>query len=397
MRALLGAVASLAFVVVTTSPAGEVQTRRAKIDPKRTATYKWGRWEYRYQIKHKGTRSERSRGVLLFGATEVIPASALNDYHRTPWGNLYWAGDGKAFGSNGWMPEMQGSRDGRELPPPVGARPYLKPVTLGKADHGKTVRLFLGQLVQVVLEGDPANGVEWRLVKVEGEAVKWSGKSYIRRRLPRPNARREILGPAGWYHFTLEAVKLGRATVTLEHARPWEKDKPPLKTFKVTLNAIADLTAERIRSLRGASGNFWLSLSYHGPSDKAHPSLRLRTPERSPKPGPNVLDVHISRGQAGKIIDQLAADGLLARSDNTHARPRLRPTGPTYVLAISSDKTRFEEDMGWDLEMLSRLDALRKVLDGDAPKAMDKLLARMAGHREQWTTSPATRPADRAR
>ena len=62
--------------------------------------------------------------------------------------------------------------------------------------------------------------------------------------------------------------------------------------------------------------------------------------------------------------------------------PRLRPTGPTYVLAISSDKTRFEEDMGWDLNTLSRLNALRKVLDGEAGKAMDKLLARLAGHRK---------------
>ena len=355
----------------------------AKIDRTKSANYRSGKWEYRYTIKSPGTRSERSRGVLLFGATEVIPASELNDYHRTPWGNLYWVGDGKAFGRNGWMPEMHGSRDGWELPPPIGARPYLKPVTLGKADHGKTVRLVLGQPVHVRLEGNPMTGFEWRLVKVEGEAVKWSGKTYVRSR-PRPNRRREIGRAEGWYGFTLEAVKRGRATVTLEYALPSEKDKPPAETFKVTFDVHPDRTAERVKSLKRCSDNFWLSLSYHGPDDKPHPSLRLRTPERSPKPGPNVLDVHISRAQAAKIIDHLAADGLLARSDNTHARPHLRPTGPTYVLTVNSDKTRFEEGLGWDLEMLHRLDGLQAVLPEGPAKQMDKLLGRMAGHRLKW-------------
>ena len=354
----------------------------AKIDTAKSGVYKSGRWEYRYQIKQRGTRSERKRGVLLFGGAEVTAAAKLNDYHRTPWGALYWVGDGKAFGPNGWLPEMHGSRDGRELPPPIGARPYLKPVALSEADHGKTIRLVLGQPVHVRLEGSPATGFEWRLVKVTGEAVKWSGKTYVAippRQRPRYTDRAE-----GTYSFILAAVKPGRATVTLTYALPWEKDKPPAKTFKVTLNVVADLTDERVKSLKAVPDNFWLSLSYYGPGDNPLPSLRVRTPERASKPGPNVLDVHISRAQAAKIIDYLAADGLLARVENSHDKPRLRPAGPTYILTISSDKKVFEEDLGWNLATLQRLGALREALEGDAAETMDKLLIGLAAGRKQW-------------
>ena len=46
--------------------------------------------------------------------------------------------------------------------------------------------------------------------------------------------------------------------------------------------------------------------------------------------------------------------------------------------------------------MLSRLEALRKVLDGEAADALDKFLAPLQAHREEWrkeAATPVTRPA----
>ncbi len=267
-------------------------------------------------------------------------------------------------------------------PPPSAPTTQLAPLALDLGDHGKVLQAILGQQIGIGLEGDPATGFEWRLVKVEGQAVKWSGKTYVSippRQRPRYTRRAE-----GTYWFMLDAVKRGRATVTLEYAQPWEKDKRPAKTFKVAFDVHPDLTDERVRSLKGASNNFWLSLSYYGPGGKPHHSLRLRTPERSSKPGPNVLDVHISRAQAAKIIDHLAADGLLARVENSHDKPRLRPTGPTYVLTISSDKKVFEEGLGWNLATLQRLGALREALSDGAAEGADELLTGLAADPKQW-------------
>ena len=42
------------------------------------------------------------------------------------------------------------------------------------------------------------------------------------------------------------------------------------------------------------------------------------------------------------------------------------------------------EHWGWNRDLVRRLDALRKVLDGNAGKAMDFLIGRLAGHRREW-------------
>jgi len=47
---------------------------------------------------------------------------------------------------------------------------------------------------------------------------------------------------------------------------------------------------------------------------------------------------------------------------------------------------RSDEDIGWGLDTLKRLDGLRAVLDGDAGKALDDLLRPLEAHRKEWTT-----------
>ena len=84
----------------------------------------------------------------------------------------------------------------------------------------------------------------------------------------------------------------------------------------------------------------------------------------------------VNKKQAARTVGRLAADGFLHRCRNIHGRP-MKPCGfPGVVLeAGGPDKTTLREEVGWGLPMLGRLDALRRVLDGEAAEAMDKFLA----------------------
>jgi hypothetical protein len=131
--------------------------------------------------------------------------------------------------------------------------------------------------------------------------------------------------------------------------------------------------------------NLWPSLRQ---VEKPFYSLTLTV---APVPGedrsnPFVRRVQITKEQAGKIIDHLAASGLLGAAavlDPRALTKRAFREGYALTLPLAEVRT-FENRLGWNLKMLERLDALRTVLDGDAAKAMDLLLGRMSGLRQQW-------------
>lgn len=85
-------------------PAPPARPGKDKIDPKKSAVYKSGRWEYRHTVRLAGTRSEGTWGAL-FHAGKELPQPKINDHYRTPWGLMYWVGMPKRlFGPHGWMP-----------------------------------------------------------------------------------------------------------------------------------------------------------------------------------------------------------------------------------------------------------------------------------------------------
>jgi len=147
--------------------------------------------------------------------------------------------------------------------------------------------------------------------------------------------------------------------------------------------------------------SFQLHLRYHGPADKPYYSLTLRVPVIKDKRLRFWPAAQISQDDARMILAHLAAEGFLAFAVDVSGRPQPKPKGPTYTLTVQCERDNnrwlvLREDIGWDLEMLTRLDGLRRSLKGDAAKAMDPLLGRLAGHRKAWraaATQPATAPA----
>ena len=112
------------------------------------------------------------------------------------------------------------------------AEPPAKPAqTLTEADNGKTVSVKVDDLVAISLKGNPTTGYRWRTAKVDGKAVEQTGEPKYTTNQHRPG----MVGVGGTFLFTFKATKPGKAAVSLEYARSFEKNKKPAKTFAVTI------------------------------------------------------------------------------------------------------------------------------------------------------------------
>lgn len=208
--------------------------RPKPIDPNKTANYVFGKWNYHHEITNPGTRSEGRWGKLFFAGKE-LPSPQINDYYLTPWGRMYWVGMPEMlFGNHGWMRSPSGrvQRKGKLLPPPGGETRAIK---LTAEDDGKTVGAVVGKPVEVSLKGNPTTGYSWRTAALTGDSLEQLGKpKYV----PRPH-RPGMVGVGGTFLFTFKAVKPGKTTLKLVYVRPWEKNKPPAKTFSATIEVRA--------------------------------------------------------------------------------------------------------------------------------------------------------------
>lgn len=155
--------------------------------------------------------------------------------------------------------------------------------------------------------------------------------------------------------------------------------------------------ADRAAKLKANIDNFRLDLEMIAgrmPIEKPYYSLTLYAGAiEQIRRTPFEPAVHVDKNAAAKIIGHLAAEGFLAAAaerDTSLKVQRIPPPGPTYLLRVGriGQWVVLEQALGWDLAMLGRLDGLRKVLGGEAAKAMDLLLGRMAGHRRQWEAPP---------
>ncbi len=99
-------------------------------------------------------------------------------------------------------------------------------ITVGAAANGTTVRLRAADTLVVRLAGNPTTGYRWS-VKRAPAPLHLVGSTYK----PSPPGR---LGQGGTYVFRFRA-KSGSGKLELVYRRPWEKRKPPLRTFSLTV------------------------------------------------------------------------------------------------------------------------------------------------------------------
>ena len=93
---------------------------------------------------------------------------------------------------------------------------------------GSAVGLNAGDILVLILEGNPSTGYSWEVGFYVPEVIAPSGEPEIR---PESN----LAGAPATYTFRFLAVGEGEATLRLTYHRPAEKDAPDLKTCEVTV------------------------------------------------------------------------------------------------------------------------------------------------------------------
>lgn len=106
------------------------------------------------------------------------------------------------------------------------------PLQIGADSGGKTVEVKGVARVLILLPGNITTGYSWAIARIEGDAVKADGEVQYAAKEQKPG----LVGGGGTFEASLLVVAKGKATVTLEYRRPWEKEKPAEKTFTVTLD-----------------------------------------------------------------------------------------------------------------------------------------------------------------
>jgi len=109
-----------------------------------------------------------------------------------------------------------------------------KSMRLTDADNKKTVAVAAGTAFDIALKGNATTGFQWQVGKIEGEAIRQNGKvDYV----PDKHPERMVgFGGTFIFHFTL--TKAAKAKIRLVYVRPWEKDKPPVQTFEITIDPV---------------------------------------------------------------------------------------------------------------------------------------------------------------
>jgi predicted secreted protein len=106
-------------------------------------------------------------------------------------------------------------------------------VKITEADNGKNITVKSGDLVQVILEGNPTTGYEWTVTIPDASkgVLPQQGQAVYAQQ----NTGTNVVGAGGAYTFTFKGATAGQTTLTFGYARPFEKGKPPIKTFTVNI------------------------------------------------------------------------------------------------------------------------------------------------------------------
>ncbi len=146
--------------------------------------------------------------------------------------------------------------------------------------------------------------------------------------------------------------------------------------------------AARAAKLTADIGTFTLRLNYAGEEDKPFYRLLLSVPAVVEKERDNPFHqgARITEAQAAKIVEFLAKDGFCdAALDGNRNRGPVPPKEPHYTLTVGvangGNPIVFEEWLTFRPLLFQRLDGLQKLLDGEAAKGMEFLIARLNGYR----------------
>jgi len=100
-------------------------------------------------------------------------------------------------------------------------------VTVTDSDNGRQVSLARGGTLTVRLEAIPGTGYGWKLVKAAPDQLTPLGESVLE------TSKEGVPGAREHQVFRFRARASGSGVLELHSVRPWEKDVPPAKTYRL--------------------------------------------------------------------------------------------------------------------------------------------------------------------
>ena len=245
--------------------------------------------------------------------------------------------------------------------------------TLDKQDnpHAATMDIQPGQSVSLLGKGAFANGLDGSWTYPRAEAVKLRA-GYT------PSTWKDIGTVwSDWVEVTVDPTNVPPAS---------------LDGYRATLGAVRKTQlAEQIDS-----GEFHLLLQYHAAEkdpvlaaqEEPYSSIWFLRVDVVPPTAvrPGWTQVMLTKPQARAIAAWLDAGGHLgvAIESNSGKYQDGLFKGPGYTLAWNHGMSFVFVDLGWNLKTREQLQSLRKVLEGDAAKAMDGLLKQLTPQPKAW-------------
>lgn len=101
-------------------------------------------------------------------------------------------------------------------------------VKLSGEDTASTIDIVVGDTLEIVLKGNPTTGYMWEVASVDTTVLSQVCEPEFR---PKSDAR----GSGGKMIMRFKAVSAGHTLLKLIYHRPFEKNKPPVRVFSVTV------------------------------------------------------------------------------------------------------------------------------------------------------------------
>lgn len=102
------------------------------------------------------------------------------------------------------------------------------PVRLYQIDSGRTIKVGPGDTVEIVLDSNPTTGYQWETLPWDTDVIEQMDKAVYK-------SRSKAIGSGGELTFYFKALSTGRTLLKFIYFRAFEKDVPPIKSFKVTI------------------------------------------------------------------------------------------------------------------------------------------------------------------
>ena len=111
---------------------------------------------------------------------------------------------------------------------PLSGCSASNPIQLYQVDSGRTIKMKPDDTLKIVLDANPTTGYQWKIMPWDTEVIEQIDK-------PVYKPKSEAIGSGGKLTFYFKALSTGQTPLKFIYFRAFEKDVPPVKSFKVTI------------------------------------------------------------------------------------------------------------------------------------------------------------------